>query len=314
MEETIVFEPIPMERVWGGRRFESLLGKSLPHGTPIGELWEAVDREEAQSVVHKGTLRGKTLHELWTRHRTEIFGAAYISHPSIRFPLLAKLIDARDRLSVQVHPPADLAKSLGGEPKSEAWYVLDALHGARIYAGLKKGTTRKQFEHLIHGGEVACALHEIPLKTGDSIFIPSGRLHAIGEGTLIFEIQQNSDTTYRVFDWNRPGINGQPRALHIEEALASIDFDDFEPQLRHADNPLIAECPFFHLEKTILKSPQDVRPTGRFALVTVVKESVHCAGENFARGQCFIVPAGGKNLLLKPLDATAEILVTTLPS
>ena len=302
-----------MERVWGGRRFESVLGKSLPHGTPIGELWEVVDREDAQSVVHRGRFEGKTLNCLWIDHREEVFGASYASDSSPRFPLLIKLLDARERLSVQVHPPARLAETLDGEPKTEVWYFLDALPGARIYAGLKRGVTREQFEVLLHSGEVESALHQVAVHTGESIFIPSGRLHAIGEGNLIVEVQQNSDTTYRVFDWNRQGLDGRPRDLHIAQSLASIDFEDFEPDVLPAHDPHIADCPLFSVEKVFLDAARDVRPAGRFALVVVSLGSVTCQGKEFRRGQFFIVPAFGHNLFVVPSNGGAEILVTTLP-
>ncbi|MEI8387263.1 MAG: type I phosphomannose isomerase catalytic subunit [Verrucomicrobiota bacterium] len=314
MNEPIFFEPIPMERVWGGRRFESLLGKSIPHGALIGELWEIVDRDDAQSTVHSGPLRGETLHELWSDHRTELFGGAYAAHPSARFPLLIKLLDARERLSVQVHPPLHLAETLGGEPKTEVWYFLDALPGARIYAGLKKGVTREEFEGVLRTGEVERTLHEIPVATGESIFIPSGRLHAIGEGNVIVEVQQNSDTTYRVFDWNRMGLDGEPRALHIAESLASIDFEDFEPPVCGARETSVARCPFFDVEKIVLSSSRDVRPPGRFALVAVTGGAVRCGGIPFGKGQFFIVPADGTGLDLTPEGGPAEILLTTLPA
>ena len=216
-----------MERVWGGRRLESVLGKNLPPGAPVGESWEIVDREDAQSVVHDGELRGATLNHLWTQHRAKIFGTAYADHPAPRFPILIKLLDARERLSVQVHPPASIAPALHGEPKTEMWYFLDCLPGASIYAGLKRGVTRAAFETAMERGEVEQTLHQAPVQSGESIFIPSGRVHAIGDGCLIVEVQQNSDTTYRVFDWNRTGLDGVPRALHIPESMSSIDFEDF---------------------------------------------------------------------------------------
>lgn len=313
MSEPLFFEPIPMERVWGGRRFESLLGKAIPNGLLIGELWEVVDRDDAQSIVHSGPFRGKTLHELWSRHRAELFGEAYAAHPSARFPLLIKLLDARERLSVQVHPPLRLAERLGGEPKTEVWYFLDALPGARIYAGLKKGVTREEFESVLRTGEVERTLHEIPVATGESIFIPSGRLHAIGEGNVIVEVQQNSDTTYRVFDWNRMGLDGAPRALHIEESLASIDFDDFEPTVCGIQETAVARCPFFEVEKLHLDSPRDVRPSGRFALIAVTEGTVSCGGTSFGKGQFLIAPASGTGLELAPVGGAAEVLLTTLP-
>ena len=303
-----------MERVWGGRRFDSLLGKAIPHGALIGELWEVVDREDAQSIVHTGAFRGKTLHELWAVHRGEVFGEAYAAHPSARFPLLVKLLDARERLSVQVHPPQHLASALGGEPKTEVWYFLDALPGARIYAGLKKGVTREEFESALRSGEVERTLHEIPVATGESIFIPSGRLHAIGEGNVIVEVQQNSDTTYRVFDWNRMGLDGKPRALHIAESLASIDFGDFEPPVLGVRETAVASCPFFEVEKISLRAPRDVRPAGRFALVAVADGTVLCEGTPFGKGQFLVAPASGTGLELTPQGGAAEILLTTLPA
>jgi mannose-6-phosphate isomerase len=281
---------------------------------PIGEIWEIVDREDAQSVVHAGELRGKSLQELWSGHRAEVFGADYLNDPSPRFPLLVKLLDARDRLSVQVHPPLYLAESLGGEPKTEVWFFLDALPGARIYVGLKKGVSRADFEAALGTGEVESTLHEVRVLTGESIFIPSGRLHAIGEGNLIVEVQQNSDTTYRVFDWNRMGLDGKPRALHISQSLASIDFADFEPPVRSAAETDIANCPFFHVKKMALSAPQDLRPTGRFALVAVTVGEVVCGGRSFARGSFFLVPAVGEGLNVSPASGMAEILLTTLPA
>ena len=148
-----------------------------------------------------------------------------------RFPLLIKILDAQEKLSLQVHPPAARAVELGGEPKTEMWYVADATPDADLFAGLKHGVTRAEFERKIQSGMVAECFHRIPVKKGDAMFLESGRVHALGAGSVIFEIQQNSDTTYRVFDWNRVDANGQPRELHIAQSLASIDFNDFEPSL-----------------------------------------------------------------------------------
>ncbi len=309
----IVFEPIAMERVWGGRRFESLRGKPLPQGTPIGELWEVVDRDDAQSVVHSGEFAGRTLGDLWRNRRADVFGDDYMDDPHPRFPLLVKLLDARERLSVQVHPPQHLAESLQGEPKTEVWYFLDCLPGARIYAGLREGATREEFDNLLRAGRVEEVLHEIPAFTGESIFIPSGRLHAIGEGNLIVEVQQNSDTTYRVFDWNRTGLDGKPRALHIDESMASIDFADFEPRLKPAADTLVADCEFFRVEKVALTAPLDLRPEGRFALVTVLSGEVSCGTDHFQTGQFFLIPAASLHPDVVPQGTRAEVLVTTLP-
>ena len=310
----LTFEPLPMERVWGGRRFESLLGKVLPHGAAIGELWETVDRPEAQSIVHQGILKGKTLHELWTSHREEIFGSRHHSNPSSRFPLLIKLLDARERLSVQVHPPLHMASELGGEPKTECWYFLHASPGAGIYAGLRKGITRDGFEKSLQQGTVESTLHRAPAATGESIFIPSGRLHAIGEGLVIVEVQQNSDTTYRVFDWNRQGLDGKPRELHLEESMASINFDDFEPALTPVSDPVVADCPYFQVGKKVLPAPLDVAVEGDFCIITCLSGELTCKDITLKPGGFLLVPACMKEAVLTPSATGTSILLTRLPA
>jgi mannose-6-phosphate isomerase len=224
----LTFHPIFKERVWGGREMERLYGKKLPSGTPIGESWEISDRPGDVSVIAHGPLAGKNLRWLMENHRAELLGDAKPANEN-RFPLLCKILDAREKLSLQVHPPAHKAPELGGEPKTEMWFIADAAPGAELFVGLKRGVTRAEFEKKIKTGEVAECFHHVPARAGDAMFLPSGRVHAIGAGLVIFEIQQNSDTTYRVFDWNRVGLDGKPRELHIAQSLASIDFNDFEP-------------------------------------------------------------------------------------
>ena len=226
------FQPLFKERVWGGRRLEQLYGKALPIGVPIGESWEITDRPEGVSVITNGPLARRDLRWLMENHAKELLGD---SQPCAgRFPLLVKILDAQEKLSLQVHPPAHRAAELRGEPKTEMWYVADATPDADLFVGLRRGATRAEFERRIHDGSVAECFHRIPVRRGDSMFLPSGRVHALGAGNVIFEIQQNSDTTYRVFDWNRVGLDGKPRELHIPQALASIDFADFEPALAPA--------------------------------------------------------------------------------
>jgi mannose-6-phosphate isomerase len=226
----LTFHPIFKERVWGGREIEKLYGKKLPAGKPIGESWEISDRPGDESIVANGKFAGKNLRWLMENFPSEILGDAKPAGGN-RFPLLIKILDAREKLSLQVHPPASKAAELGGEPKTEMWFVTDAVPGAELYVGLKRGVTRAEFEKKISDGSVADCFHRVPVCAGDTMFLPSGRVHAIGAGLVIFEIQQNSDTTYRVFDWNRVGLDGKPRELHVAQSLASIDFNDFEPKL-----------------------------------------------------------------------------------
>jgi mannose-6-phosphate isomerase len=234
----LTFRPIFKERVWGGRNLERLFGKKLPPGPPIGESWEISDRPGDVSVVANGALAGKDLHWLVENHRDELLGDAKLQGG--RFPLLIKLLDAQEKLSLQVHPPAHKAAELGGDPKTEMWFIADAAPGAELYVGLKRGVTKAAFEQKIRDGSVADCFHRVSVRAGDAMFLPSGRVHAIGAGLVIFEIQQNSDTTYRVFDWNRVGLDGKPREMHVAQSLASIDFNDFEPSL--IQTPLVGDA------------------------------------------------------------------------
>jgi mannose-6-phosphate isomerase len=310
LSQPLVFEPLFMERVWGGRRLETLLHKRLPQSARIGESWEIVDREEAQSVVHAGPLRGATLHELWTEHREAVFGADLPD--SERFPLLFKLLDAQDRLSLQVHPPVDVASRFGGEAKTEMWYVLDALLESDLYAGLQHGVTREAFEEALKEGRVAEKIHRMPVHAGDAIFIPSGRVHAIGAGNLIVEVQQNSDTTYRVFDWNRLGLDGRPRELHVAESLEAINFDDAVPNIAPREGEFVAQCEHFHVERWTLDEPRH-EPAGGFSILTVLSGEVECGGVQFPRGAFFLVPAAMPERVLQPLQPGTALLRTTIP-
>ena len=304
------FSPRYMTRVWGGRSLETIYQRTLPDDQPYGESWELTDRPGEQSVVNDGPFAGLTLHELWTDHREDLFGADLEGD---RFPLLIKILDARDDLSIQVHPPAALAPSLGGEPKTEMWFIADTTPDASLYIGLKDGTTRETFESAIADGSVADHVHAVTPQVGDSIFIPSGRLHAIGAGLLIYEIQQNSDTTYRVFDWNRVGLDGTPRQLHVEESLQCIDFEDHEPGMDTPDGSTLATCPFFQVDRHSI-APGDTLTNPnpeRFSILTVVTGELQAlGGQTYRPGDFLLLPRGSF-----PLTATAEtvVLQTTIP-
>ena len=314
LTDPIIFEPIFMERVWGGRRLETLYHKQLPNGDPIGESWEIADREEAQSVVHNGPLRGKTLNELWRESRTEIFGARFANSQLPRFPLLIKLLDAEQRLSMQVHPSAASAKELGGECKTEFWYVLHTQPNSDIFAGFENAITREDFERAISENRVTEKIHRIPTQSGDAIFIPSGLIHAIGAGNMIFEVQQNSDTTYRVFDWNRLGLDGKPRELHIAESLKSIDFDYGTPSLVKPKGDELVRCDYFRVERWELSAPRKAASAEDFAIITCLEGEIGCCGVRAKEGEFFLVPASLANREVFPVSGTAKLLRTTIPS
>ena len=189
----LTFRPIFKERIWGGRNLERLYRKPLPPAVPIGESWEITDRPEGVSEITHGPLAGRDLRWLMENHAAELLGRTDPIAAG-RFPLLVKILDAQDVLSLQVHPPAALAASLGGEPKTEVWYFAETTPTAEIFVGLKRGVTREEFERRLGDGSVAQCFHRHAVKAGDAMFLPSGRVHALGAGSVIFEIQQNSDT------------------------------------------------------------------------------------------------------------------------
>jgi len=273
MNRLFLFRPIPQERVWGGRGLEEKLSRELPPKKPIGESWEVVDREEAQSVVEGGPFSGKTLRELLEHAGAQILGPQYV--PETPFPILVKWLDCKERLSLQVHPPTSVAKELHGEPKTENWYIADCEPSAQILVGLKAGATREQFEEGLENQTLESLVHAIPVQPGDSILVESGRIHAIDAGNFILEIQQNSDTTYRVYDWGRVGLDGQPRELHIEQSMRSIDFQDFEPEiLRTSESAtVLADCSEFRIRKFQLREGEGplLAVPGEACLLHVVK-------------------------------------------
>jgi mannose-6-phosphate isomerase len=219
------FEPIYQYRLWGGRRLADLLGVALPSQDPIGEAWVLSDREDHPSRVANGPLMGRTICELMDQYPGQMLGK--LAQRFRRFPLLLKFLDAREMLSVQVHP-SDAQRDLlpaGETGKTEAWVVLDAGAESRIYAGLKPGTTVEDLRRALSNGTVAEHLACFAPKVGDGIFVPAGTVHTLGGGVVVFEVQQNSDVTFRLYDWGHVDANtGQPRALQVEQALDCIDF------------------------------------------------------------------------------------------
>lgn len=243
----LIFKPIYKERVWGGQKLATRLGRSIPANKPIGESWEIVDRAQDQSVVAHGTHQGKTLRQLLDSHGAEIMGPLYSSKTP--FPILVKWLDCKDTLSVQVHPPQAVATALKGEPKTENWYILENDPQAQLYLGLIPHTTLDDFSSALDKNQLEPLLAHTQTQAGDSYFIESGTLHAIGGGNLILEIQQNSDTTYRVHDWNRLGLDRTPRELHPEETIKSLVINDLPilPTRIEGRSSVLADCPLFRI-------------------------------------------------------------------
>jgi len=321
MRELLCFQPLYQERVWGGRALESALGRTLPAGLAIGESWEMVDRAEAQSVVAHGPHAGQSLRAVLERHAPDIMGPAWPA--AAPFPILVKWLDCRERLSLQVHPPAAVAAELKGEPKTENWYIAHTAPGAELIVGLKRGVTRAQFEQAIADTTLEQCVHRFRVAAGDSILVHSGQVHAIDAGNLILEIQQNSDTTYRVYDWGRVGLDGLPRQLHIAQSLRSIDWTDFEPAPVRAapTSGVIADGTEFRIRRLVLGAGERVhmRAGEQPRIVSVVSGSVRATDENSSgtRAPAGIRLARGENVLLPyagaftfAAEATAILLVT----
>ncbi|MCF3651258.1 type I phosphomannose isomerase catalytic subunit [Synoicihabitans lomoniglobus] len=312
MQEVIRFQPLYQDRVWGGRVLETALGRTLPREGPIGESWEVVDRPEAQSVISDGPWKGLSIREALAGHAAEIMGPDW---PADRpFPILIKWLDCRERLSLQVHPPAEIAPAMGGEPKTENWYIAESTPDANLIVGLKAGATRADFAAALVDHTLESCVHRFPVSPGDSILVQSGTIHAIDGGNLILEIQQNSDTTYRVYDWGRVGLDGTPRQLHIAESIASIDWEVVEPEpvRAAAEDAVIASSQEF----TIRRVPMAAGATLSFAageqarLVSVVTGEVSTGGKSapLTKGENALLPYAGAFTLTAVTDAM--VLVT----
>ena len=310
MPEVLLFRPIYQERVWGGRAIETALGRTLPGTTAIGESWEIVDRPEACSVVAGGRYAGRTLRDVIEKNTAALMGPGW---PAAKpFPILVKWLDCRERLSLQVHPPAALAAELGGEPKTENWYIAATQLGAELIVGLRHGVTRAQFEQAIVNQSVENCVHHFPVAAGDSILVNSGQVHAIDAGNLILEIQQNSDTTFRVYDWGRQGLDGKPRQLHVAKSLRAIDWRDFEPKPVRAapTSGVIADCPEFSIKRTVLGAGERLHVSGgeQPRILSVVSGNVRGGGQVLGPGANALLPFGAAFAFVA--ETTSIVLIT----
>jgi mannose-6-phosphate isomerase len=323
------FTPVLQERVWGGNALEHY-GKSVPPGKRVGESWEISDRDEVQSVIANGPDKGKTLRQQIEAHGAQLLGTN--SGKGTRFPLLVKLLDARERLSLQVHPPPALAAKLKGEPKTEMWYVLEAEQDAHLIAGLRRGVSGADFMRSLEGQKDAKPIidyvHRFQVLPGDVFFVPSGRMHAIDAGVVLVEIQQNSDTTYRVYDWGRVGLDGKPRQLHTRESLVCIDFKDYEPKKQRATverrgvNGLwrLVACEYFHVHRLDLANAWPDRTDGStFHILTCVSGALGLVTpdgkeDRLNVGEFILLPAALGFYTLTPLAENTRALKSYVPA
>jgi mannose-6-phosphate isomerase len=308
------FKPIFKERIWGGQKLKTFFGKDIPTDKPIGESWELADLPEDKSEIANGPLAGRTIDEVIAEYGFEITGKEDYQPP---LPLLIKILDAQNVLSVQVHPDEATCRRMGkGDPKTECWYIIDAEPGAVIYKGLKPGTTKEQFAQAIQEGSCAELLEKVEVKAGECHFLPSGTAHAIDKGLLIAEIQQPSDTTYRVFDWNRLDASGKSRQLHVEEALESIHFDPSGDNLSVESVGRLVDAEEFKIDKGHQRPGCEVLlSAGQMKAMVFISGKGSIEGEgtetaDFAKGDTLLVPVCYQGVMKFAEDT--EYLIATV--
>lgn len=313
------FETVLKEKVWGGDALVSRFNKKAPTPGKYGESWEISAVSDSVSVVSNGFLAGNTLQELIEVYMGDITGDAVYEKFGDEFPLLIKFIEAREDLSIQVHPDDKLAKERhNAYGKTEMWYILENEKNAKLYTGFREGITKEQYQEAIDNGTLPSILNAEEVKPGDAFFTPAGRIHAIGAGIVLAEIQQTSDITYRIFDWNRKSTGKEKRELHTDLALDAIDFSaagsskiSIDPELNKTAE--IVDCEYFHTNS--LRFNQPVRreyylidsfviyicTEGEFVLRW---EENH---EHVKKGETILIPAMISELVLEP-SGTAHIL------
>lgn len=311
MEEPIFLEPVFKNYIWGGDKIKTYLKKESPYDI-TAESWEISTNKDGQSVIKNGEMNGKTLSELFNKKemRKNIFGIK--TETLSEFPLLIKFIDARDNLSIQVHPNDEYAKKIeNSNGKTEMWYIVDCEKDAKIICGLNKKLTKEELAKIINENKIESYLNQIKVRKGDFIYIPAGTLHAIMKGCLICEIQQNSNITYRVYDWNRIGKDGKPRELHKEKAIDVIDLNKISEIFNTSyKNETLINSEFFKVEKIV----GDVNERSNiecFYAMNVVKGEgkliTHNKEYKLKLGDSFIIPA---NLGEYKINGNIELLKT----
>lgn len=313
------FKPLYKDYIWGGRKFETL-GKTLPEGI-AAESWEISSHPDGTSIVADGEYAGKKLDDLVLEFGSELLGTALYKGKDTKFPLLIKFIDANRDLSVQVHPDDDYAyiNENGELGKNEMWYVVDALPGTKLVLGVKDGVTRKIFKKAVEDGNVSDCLHYVEIKAGDCYNIPAGLIHAIGAGSLICEIQQNSNTTYRVYDYDRTDDKGNKRPLHVEKALDVIDFEIGEgrntcgltPNIEDFSRTYLVANEYFAVELMKFNGIVNENTDGeRFHCYTVLAGEIEINGIVTERGHSCLVPASAGNYII---SGNAQVIKSYVP-
>lgn len=310
------FRPILKRLIWGGRRLHSLFNKPLGSELDYAESWEISDHREDVSIVASGPLEGESLRNLIAGRGAELLGGG--ARTTSQFPLLVKFLDAHQVLSVQVHPDDDLARRLVNDNgKNEAWVIVHAEPGSLIYAGLRRSVTKRMFEEALAAEEVEPLLHRFEPKVGDCIMIPAGTVHAIGAGVVLAEIQQMSDATFRVHDWGRLGADGRPRKLHLEEAIASTNFDSGPVMpITATPEPIpggflerLARCPYFAIDRLTLSGPATVGSRERFTILIALEGDlvIEHGGTEYllAFGHTRLLPAAAGGCSVRPAGASA---------
>jgi mannose-6-phosphate isomerase len=293
------FKPLYYERIWGGNNLNKLFGRKLPNDK-IGESWELCSHKHGMSVVTNGKLAGKNITELISTYKKDFLGKKY-REDSVVFPIMIKILDVTDKFSIQVHPSDEYAYRVEHESgKLEAWYIAAARPNAQIVYGLKENVTKEDFIQAITDHKVPDTLRYKAVKTGDMVLMPAGTVHTILGGVVAYEVQQNSDTTYRVYDYDRRDAQGKLRALHIDKALEVIQFGQQEP----ADFcSQIVECNYFRMEKQTVACEQTVKTNGSFIIFCVIGGEGELVYKdhvlNLAPGETILVPACLESIVLK---------------
>ena len=320
LPDIISLKPYWREMVWGGRHLEALYGKALPPTVAIGETFELSAYEERESTVANGECAGLALRELVAAHGAELVGAGVWDRYDGRFPLLVKLIDAQQDLSIQVHPDDAYArlKGLDDAGKMEAWYVLHSENGRAAY-GLHEGGGRSEFAAAVAAQRVADGVRFFPVSRGDLVFSPPGTVHALCAGVVIYEVQQSSDLTFRIYDYDRPGLDGQPRELHIEQAMDVINFGAQMPApVPHpkleGDEVLVASEHFVLRGCGLVSGVAELRAESSFLAVTLIAGQALAGGCRLPTGTTALVPAGRTCEIAQHGDEKLEYLVACVPT